>query len=407
MSLTTTYSEKVIQIFSITLASIWFAIAFIIVAAPIMILLRYSNKPDPIVRKEYPSVAILRPLKGLDDDLEINLVSTFQFTYPNYHVIFSLKDQDDPAYDLVMSLILKYPQVKCQVIIGIENVGVNPKVNNLVKGYNSCTSDIIWILDSNVRMEPGSLGRAVDCLMDPTKNVGLVHHVPCGVNLSSMGSYLDGVFMASTHARMYTFINSAGIASCLIGKSNLFRKADLDSLGGLAQFGKYLSEDNMIGVYLMSMGLSHQIAPDFAYQSMGPVTIPDFLQRRFRWIRVRKFTVTAATLFEPFTECLVLGFLSSFAMQHLFGISKTNFLIFHWLLWLISDLTVSTVSYFSRSGNIDYGDVGFFIIAWFIREIIAFPVYMFAMAGQSITWRDQNYYLYADGTVELVNKKLH
>lgn len=75
-----------------------------------------------------------------------------------------------------------------------------------------------------------------------------------GVDMSTIASYLDGIFLTTTHARMYTAINSFKVASCIIGKSNIFRKCDLDSVGGLRAFGKYMSEDNIIGIKIMEKG---------------------------------------------------------------------------------------------------------------------------------------------------------
>lgn len=278
---------------------------------------------------------------------------------------------------------------------------MNPKVNNLVKGYRATTAEIIWILDSNVRTEPQVLTNAIQIFQN--EKIGLVHHAPCGVELASLGAYLDGAFLNCTHTRMYNVINSLGVASCIIGKSNLFRRDDMEQIGGLAQFAKYMAEDNMIGVALMNIGRSHQLAPDFAYQSLGAVSIANFCQRRVRWIRIRKYAVTIATLYEPFTECLISGVLAGCAFQHYFGVDFYFFNAIHWTAWFISDMTVATVSYGSRKGSF-WGDFPQFVYGWLLLQLIALPSYLYAMVGTEISWRNQKYKLNSDGTVRNIPK---
>lgn len=69
--------------------------------------------------------------------------------------------------------------------VGEEVVGVNPKVNNLMRSYRQAANDILWVLDSNVTVAPGTLARSVDALDGPhnpsassRRRVALVHHVP-------------------------------------------------------------------------------------------------------------------------------------------------------------------------------------------------------------------------------------
>lgn len=286
-------------------------------------------------------------------------------------------------------------------------MGVNPKVNNLINGYSSAKHDVVWILDSNIAVNSASLSHAMQLLQQP--NVGLVHHLPCGVLFSSLGSCMDAIFLNCTHARMYSTINRLGVASCVIGKSNLFRRSQLAEAGGLAYFGRFMAEDNIIGMAIMNLGLEHRVAPDLAYQSLGASTLEDYFSRRVRWTRIRKYAVTAATLYEPFSESIIAGLVAGWAFQQVLGTSIQGFFICNTVGWYLSDLAVALSIYPFGSGIVgspnekDEFRISYLVVftwAWLMREVSALPVYIWSMIGSEVLWRGKRFYLYTDGTVE-------
>ena len=143
-----------------------------------------------------------------------------------------MDDERDQALPVVRELLRVYPNVKAQIvigkgyhfepvflltrhnIIGAEEVGVNPKVNNLVRSYRMAAHDILWVLDSNVFVDPGTLARAVEILTAPKtptkqRRIAVVHHVPF-VDFSGTfwGSRVETAFLNTTHAKMYVAINT-------------------------------------------------------------------------------------------------------------------------------------------------------------------------------------------------------
>lgn len=191
-----------------------------------------------------PGLSVLRPLAGHDANLDANLSSMFEQLYPRtrYEIIMSVADASDPSFRVAQDVRARYPSVKSIVIVGDEQAGVNPKINNLVRAYAQASFDLIWVVDSQVWLPPGAAGRAVQSLLMPTPapppawlgrkphspRVGLVHHVPLAVKPSSnWGSQVERVFLSTTHAKMYLAINTLSVDSCVMGKSNMYRRSDL------------------------------------------------------------------------------------------------------------------------------------------------------------------------------------
>ncbi|KAF9948856.1 hypothetical protein BGZ70_002027, partial [Mortierella alpina] len=235
------------------------------------------------------------------------------------------------------------------------NVGINPKINNMIQSYESAKYDILWFIDSNV--------------------------------------YL--MFLDTVHAKMYLFINWTGLASCVVGKSSLYRRSDLDKVGGLARFGKYMAEDNLIATEIFNMGYKHEMTSDLAYQSLGAMTPSDYFLRRARWTRIRKYTVTAATVVEPFIEMIGCGLVASYGFNLLWQTHFLNFLAFHCVIWFLIDLSM----YQALSGN-KLDNLRGFLMAWSLRELAALPLYAYAVAGSTVDWRDQTFLLLRNGTVQ-------
>lgn len=358
---------------------------------------RYSKKPQSKSSKQpkslAPGITVLRPLKGVDCNLKENLATSFRQDYPNFELILSVESPDDPAVVVVRDLMREFPTVDACLILGDEKIGCNPKVNNLIKGYRKAKNDLIWVLDSNVAVDPGCMGRSVDVMMDP--KVGLVHHLPVGIKPLSLGPQMERAFLNTFHAKMYTIINKMRLSSCVVGKSNIFRRSSMSHVGGLAPFAKFISEDNAIGQTIWKRGLRHVITSDVAYQPLGLGTLTDFFQRRARWTRIRKYAVLAATIAEPFTESVLNGVLAAYGFSHLFSglISPGVFFAGHMCFFFLTDLLQA-----SLLDPLIYDELGQFTLAWLLREFSALPIYLYGCAGNSIQWRGTLFKLLNDGT---------
>ncbi|KAI9253693.1 glycosyltransferase family 21 protein [Helicostylum pulchrum] len=372
---------------------------------------RYRHKPEAKSSKlpfaEAEGVSIIRPLKGVDLELEANLRSSFIQNYPKFEIIFSVASPEDPAIAIVNSLMQEFHNVDSRLIIGDHQVGINPKINNMVESYRTAKYNVIWVLDSNVHVDKDTLGRSVDQLMLP--GIGLVHHLPIAVQPATYSAEIEQIFLDTNHAKMYLAINGVGIASCVMGKSNLYRRSDLDKVGGLEKFGKYMAEDNIIGEALWHQGLRHRMSADTACQALGPISLKGYCARRARWVRLRKYIVTAATLVEPFTESVVCGLMGAVGARNIFQVPIPAFFCAHWTWWFINDcLLYRTLVSSSSLYTLDAQKplkIWRFLRAWVSREVLALPLYLYAMAGTKISWRDQEYKCISDGTAIAVSKE--
>jgi ceramide glucosyltransferase len=424
-------------------------------------------------------ISILRPLSGLDHNLLANLSSSFEQDFPHdlFEVILSVRNEQDQALAIAQEVCSRYPHIQSRIIIGDEPCsGVNPKIANLVRSYAAAQFDIVWVLDSQVQLGPLALHRAILAMQSsPPQSaprffnrrphgtrVGLAHHCPLAVtpHSTSLGSHIEAIFLGTNHAKMYLAINALCIDSCVMGKSNFYRKSDLadvpddffnvsaegtrgerGAIGSvafqhltneddesaskgaarpLARFGIFLAEDNMVGLSLWRppLSLSHVLLDgDVARMSVGDVkSIGDYIKRRVRWIRVRRHMVPAATYIEPFTESILCGCIATWAFSHVWvpiffnaqvsWLLQTSFILLHLYTWHRVDFAVlASLQEAGKDTNvrpievIDFDNpsqVWRYRLAWLCREILAFPIWFVALCGSTVTWRDRRFRILSD-----------
>lgn len=269
-------------------------------------------------------------------------------------------------------------------------------------------------------VHPGTLARSVDALTRQSKSgkrIALVHHVPFALATESrIGSRVEEAFLNTNHAKMYLAINTVAIESCVVGKSNLYRRSDLERVNGsqkplfstaataqgqcgLPAFGKFLAEDNMIASSLWNeLGLRHDLSCDVARNVVGNMSLADYVWRRVRWIRVRKHMVFTATLLEPFTESLVLIAIGSSSINQLFGVPVWLVLLLHFALLLTVDLDIyASLAGYPLPATIRWE----FIAGWGVREVLALPIFLLAIFGDTVVWRGRKYRILRNGEVAL------
>lgn len=71
---------------------------------------------------KFPTVSIIRPLKGIENNLWSNLESSFLQDYPKdaFEILFCVSDEKDECIALCERLMKKYPNVKCSLLIGMK-----------------------------------------------------------------------------------------------------------------------------------------------------------------------------------------------------------------------------------------------------------------------------------------------
>ncbi|CAG5123396.1 unnamed protein product [Candidula unifasciata] len=344
---------------------------------------KFSQKLTSTVPEELPGVSIIKPLVGVDPNLFDNLETFFNLKYPQFEILFCIQDELDSVIMIAQSLILKYPKVDAKIFIGKKNVGVNPKVNNMIRGYEAAKYDLFLISDSSIRMKEDSL---LDMVLHMTEKVGLVQQMPYVCDRPGFISHLEKIFFGTHHGKMYLTANLAGV-NCASGMSTLFRKDIIDDAGGLAQFGKYLAEDYLLAQAVLDRGYKIQLCSQTALQNSGHTSLSTFHDRLIRWTKLRNATVITTMFFEPPYQCLMQGLIMAFVTEHLFSWIPLVFFMGHVLVWFILDYILLCVI---QQGPLPMSKFEF-LVGWLINEFSYPMIICRAHWDPLITWRSRRY----------------
>ena len=170
---------------------------------------------------------------------------------------------------------------------------------------------------------------------------------------------------------------------------------------------------------------------DVVIQPMANMKVSEYIARRVRWLRVRKYTVPAATGVEPTTESFVCSAMLAYGLTRLshiheqFGIPQT-WLAFAlvWIClvaaWASVDWTLYKKLHSGVSIEQDEQTPSFarpalkngarrpwreWLAQWIGREALAFPIWFWAIfGGATVNWRGKSFWVGMDMRVHAVNE---
>lgn len=261
-----------------------------------VLMIRSYLPPDPPPSRR-PPVSILRPACGIENNIEETLASTFCIDYPDFEVVFCVAREDDPVVPIITRLMDANPQVPTRLLFGNESISINPKLNNLVKGWREARYDNIVMADSNVLIPPDYLNQL---LARWRPDVGLVCSPPIGTRPDGIGAELECAFLNTYQGRWQLAADAFGFGLAQ-GKTMLWKRGDLDRAGGLAALASEPAEDAAASKIVNRAGHRVRLVRDPYPQPLGHRDIGEIWRRQLRWARLRRATFAPLYALEVFS----------------------------------------------------------------------------------------------------------
>ncbi|AFY34547.1 bacteriohopanetetrol glucosamine biosynthesis glycosyltransferase HpnI [Calothrix sp. PCC 7507] len=344
--------------------------------------------PHPIASQFHPAISILKPVCGLDRDAEVNLASFCQQDYPEYQIIFAVRDRHDPVIALIEKMIQQFSDVDMQLVVSDRIIGANLKVSNLANAVTAAKHEILLIADSDIRVGKDYLQRVIQPLQD--ESVGVV---TCLYRSLAQGwvTTLEAVGTATDfHAGVLVNNQLSGIKFAF-GSTIVIRQQALKAIGGFGAIANYLADDFQLGYLPAQAGYKVILSDYIVDHVLDTSTLADAIQRQIRWARCIRVSQPWGYLGLLFTYGTVTSLLLLIAS----GASKLSWiiLVITWGMRLLMGWFVGV--------KILHDPVAKKFL-WLIpfRDLISFGIWCQGFIGSTIEWRGQQLKLLKDGQIK-------
>lgn len=325
------------------------------------------------IDNNHPLVSILKPIKGIDDNLEDNLCSFFELDYPTYEIIFGVDSEDDPAIPIIKRVVNKYNHINSQLVISDRKSGLNPKVNNLINIYPYAKGQLILISDSNTKCNKDFLINLIAHFNDD--GLGMLTATIRGHGEKNIVSAMENIHLNTFVAPSIFAASSLADIQITIGKAILIRREALDTIGGFYSLTNYLAEDFMMGKKVKEAGYKVMTSPILIDNINEKIPLKKFINRHSRWSKMRFRIDPFHYLLEPFTNPVALGLL-------LFPFFNGIFIYF-----ILTILLKMLLDYFiARKTNGNHKFYAYLLIPF--KDLMIFAIWLIPFFNSRVKWRN-------------------
>lgn len=262
------------------------AAALVLQSLGIWAVLRHKRMRPQRAEADLPPVSLLKPIKGLEEELEENLRSFFEQDYAGgFEIVFASSEPEDAGMDLARRVAADYPRVPVRFVRSDPRFGLNPKVANLKGAFDAARHDLVLQSDANCRIPKDYLRRIVGEFLGA--DASLLTSMVVGTGEQSVGAAMENLQLSAFIApAMCTALHLAGI-QCVVGKSMLLRKSELAEVGGLELVRDILAEDFVLGQRYQRLGKTVLLSATPVQNVNRRIGVRQFLARHSRWLKMR------------------------------------------------------------------------------------------------------------------------
>ena len=347
--------------------------------------LRFLATRPPAPSASEP-ISILKPLAGLDPGLESNLRTCFEQDYPAYEILFAVREEDDPAVEIVERLRQEYPHVQTRLLITGEPPYANAKVFSLDCMMAAALNDLLVMSDSDIRTSRNLLQTVALEFQDP--KLGIATCPYRAVSGPSFWSQIEAIGMNTDFLAGILVARSLEGMHFAVGPTIAARRSALNSIGGFDRLKDYLAEDFVMGKLAAEAGIGVILSAGVVEHHIGSTNFVRNAAHRLRWTRSTRRSRPWGYVGQLFTMPLPLAI----------GVVAADVT---WWPVAAAALAVRFAAAFVISRRVLNVKLRWLLLP--VEDLAVFGFWVAGFFGNTIMWRGRRYKLYADGRFELVD----
>ena len=364
------------------------AAGYSLVTVVAVLVWRMQRRPSKA--RSMPPVTVLKPLCGAEPGLLEHLRSFCRQDYPEFQIVFGVRDAGDPACAVVKRLAAEFPSVPIELVINPQLHGTNLKISNLINMLPYARHDILAMADSDAFVGSDYLATVTAPLLD--HDVGLVTCIYRGTPTGGIWSRLGAMYINEWYVPSVLLAWLFGYEGYVSGQTVCLRRDTLDALGGLRVLENHLADDHRLGELVRGLGLRIVLSPYVVDGEHHEPTFGSLTRHELRWMRTihvlrpRSFRLIFITFSFPLA---VLGLIAA--------LSESSFAAAAWVLFGISLLARLVLHFVHRLRD----DRALVSDLWLppVRDVLICWVWCRSFFTSHVTWRGNEFDVGSDGVM--------
>jgi len=340
---------------------------------------------EPNLALNQAAISLLIPICGLDANAWENWTAFCQQDYPEYEVLFGVKDQNDPAIPVLQQIIEQFPQ-RAHLFTNLAPCGINHKDSNLTYLLEVSKHDLLVFADSDIQVNSSYLEVVTQPLRSHTAEVVTCAYlerrpVSFGAALAALGrccDFIPSLFLARA---------LDGKVQFAIGKTIALHRQTLAAIGGLPT--NRIGSDYYLGHTAAKAGFKVVLSPLVLNLKSGAVRLKSVLLRELRWSRTIRFNRGAQYYTMVFCYGLVyLPLLVSLTQGAAWTITLAGVTI------TIRFLQALIAIHYTRSPHL-------YRWLWVLpyRDCLSFGIWLMGAFGNQVEWRGRRLQIQGNGVI--------
>jgi ceramide glucosyltransferase len=259
----------------------------IIIAAHHFWLVARVRRRAAVPPSSWPSVAVLRPIRGRDPGARENLDALLELDYPGpIEFLFLLDDGNDPSYPIVQGAIAAHPARAARIVLtGTPPPNRTGKIHSMIKGTELVTADVLAFSDSDTRPHRAALRELVALLeADPKHGIAFAPTVAVASNAKSGDVGYELLVNAWYGSAIDRLADERGRVPFAMGQFMVIRASALDAIGTMRAAEGELVDDMFLGRRMIETGFANVIATRRVPLVIGGMRLGEFLPVFRKWL---------------------------------------------------------------------------------------------------------------------------
>ena len=343
---------------------------------------RYLAARPPALKSIEP-ISILKPLAGLDLDLESHLRTFFEQDYAAFEILFAIRSGDDPAARVVSKLQKQYPNIPTRLIVTGEPPYPNAKVYSLERMLAAAANDLVVMSDSDIQVTADLLRTVAAEFQD--QHVGVATCPYRAVPGPSFWSRLETTGMNADFWALALVARMVEGVRFAVGPTIVARRTVLESIGGFDCLKDYLAEDFVMGKFAAEAGHGVILSSYVIEHHSISVTLRQSVAHRLRWVRSTRRSRPMGYLGQLFTMPLPLALVLFFVRPG-------------WWPVPVIAIVIRFLAAYTVSARVLKARLNWLLLP--VEDLAGFCFWLAGFFGNTISWRGRRYRLYSDGRFE-------